>query len=258
MKTFGQTVILAAAMLLQACSSESASPPPSYPVEIRMGTLLPADGMVGTFHVTIEKGFLSFSDFAIYGAYRDSAVATFLIDGPILAHAGHQHGTADLTGEVDGNFALDLTREPALLATLDLTEGHYFDGRIRLVHADETSLLLPDKSPLDDKNPLYGHTFYLKGSATDGQGSVDFELTVDAEATVPGLAYARTVTETGSKEIVTRLDLGAVLDGVDFRSLSQDGALVVDSEHHADTYLLIKARLNDPASYVQDDLEPPN
>lgn len=258
MKTMRLATILLTMLLAQACSSETTAPPPSYPIEIRMGTLMPADGKVGSYAVTVEEGYLSFADFAVYGSYLDSSTAAFLLDGPILAHAGHQHGAADLTGEVDGAFALDLTQEPALLAVLDLTEGHYFDGRIRLIPADGQSRLLPDKTPLSDTNPLYGHTFYLKGTATDDQGPISFEFVVDAEATVPGLAYARTVTETGLKEIVTRIDLGAVLDGIDFRALAEDGTVLVDSEHQQETYLLLKAHLNDPASYVQDDLESPN
>ncbi len=249
---------IAAVGILPACQSATTAPPPSYQVEIRMGTLMPDQGKVGDYEVSIEQGYLSFADFAIYGAYLDTATAAFLLDGPILAHAGHQHGEADLTGEIDGAFAIDLTKDPALLATIELTEGHYFDGRIRLVTAGDASLMLPDMTPVSTSSPLSGHTFYVKGTATDDQGPIQFEFTVDAEATVPGLAYAKTITETSTKEITTRLDLGVLFDGIDFRGLASDGVLVVDDQQQQDTYLLLKAHLNDPASYVQDDLEAPN
>lgn len=247
-----------AAMAAWGCGSKTATQDlPSYQVRIAMGSILPE--RVGSYELTFDVGLLVFSDWAVYGSRLDDAAQTYSLEGPILAHAGHQHGAAELSGGIDGTYVLDLLdSEPELLGTIELKEGHYFDGRIRLVLGDETARILTSGSNLGADSPVFGHTLYLEGTATSGQDSYHFVFVVDVEATVPGLAYARTVREGGQLEITTRLDVGALLDGIDFASLADgDGQVLVNSEHAADTYALLKARLSNPDSYVQDDLEPP-
>lgn len=250
-----------AAFLLAAsgCTGPT-EPPPQHPVTVKAGALMPADGRVGGYTVVIHHGFLVFSDWAMYGVHLHGEVASILMEGPIVAHAGHDHGQAEYSAEFDGVFALDLAAPPAELTTLQVTEGYYFDGRIRLVPATESAVpeLLPYKTRLTQDDPVWGHTLYLEGSANDGQSDIPFTIIVDAESTVAGLELEMDITDPAGQEIVLLVDLGVILSEVDFAALADpSGSVLISPANPDETYTAVKARLNDPATYLHQDLIQP-
>ena len=84
----------------------------------------------------------------------------------------------------------------------------------------------------------------------------DFDIVIDAESLVSGLVYGGTVKEGGASRITTRLDLGVLLEGIDFAALADpEGHVSIRPETAGDAYSTIKARLQDPASYFHEELE---
>lgn len=252
---FANLAIAAALTVALSGCTGPAEPPPKHPVTVKAAALMPADGRVGGYTVVIDRGFLIFSDWAVFGVDQHGEVASILMQKPIMAHAGHDHGDAQYSAEVDGVFALDLTGPPAELALLQVTEGHYFDGRIRLVPASDSTLpeLLPFKTRLDQDHPAWGHTLYLEGSVNDGVSNIPFTIIVDAEATVAGLEPGVDITNPSGHEIVLLVDLGAILSEVDFAALAQpSGSVLVSPANPDETYTAVKARLNDPATYLHE------
>jgi hypothetical protein len=252
---------LAAALTLAilGCTGP-ADPPPKHPVTVKAAALMPADGQVGAYTVFIDTGFLVFSDWAVFGVHIHGDVASILMEKPIVAHGGHNHGDAEYSAEVDGVFAVDLAGPPAELAVLQVTEGHYFDGRIRLVPAADSTLpeLLPDRTRLTRDHRVWGHTLYLVGTANDGQSDIPFTIIVDAEATVAGLEPDVDIVDPAGHEIVLFVDLGAILSEVDFAALADpSGTVLVTPSDPDETYEAVKARLNDPATYLHEDVNQP-
>jgi hypothetical protein len=248
--------LLLTAMLLfglASCATE-AEDLPTYPVRLRLGGALPEGDRVGDYTVTFTEGWIVLGDWWIYGMDREAAG---YVTG--LKHAGHIHGEAEFETQVTGTFAVDLLGEPALVAINDLTEGHYFDGSIRLRPC--TDLYAPivpdDQTPVSSHDDLWGHSLILAGTATrDASASYDFRITVDAEAMIAGLVYGSTVWEEGTNVITSRLDLGALLVDVDFAALADaDGQVLIDADGPPDTYNLIKARLQDPLLYPHSEAE---
>ncbi len=250
-------VLLVAVLILElgGCATET-EPLPTYPVELHLGGMVPTNDRVGDFTVTFTEGWIVLGDWWIYGMDREAAGYA-----AVLKHAGHIHGEAEFETHVEGTFAVDLLGEPALVAVNDLTEGHYFDGSIRLrpctdlyapIYADDQTLVSAD----DD---LWGHSLILAGTATatvDASASYDFRITIDAEAMITGLVYGGTVWSEGTNVITTRLDLGALLQDVDFAALADDqDQVLIDTAGDTDTYNLIKARLQDPLLYLHREAE---
>lgn len=244
---------LALLLGIAGCTAD-AEPLATYPVRLRLGGATPANDRVGDYRVTFTEGWIILGDWWIYGMDRETAGYTSL-----WKHAGHAHGEAAFETHVEGTFVVDLLGEPAVLATHDLTEGHYFDGSLRLRPC--TALYAPvyaeNQTPVSSNDELWDHSFILSGIATnDASTPYDFRITVDAEAMIPGLVYGSTVWEEGADVITTRLDLGALLADVDFAALADTQGLVrVDPTTAPDTYTLIKARLQDPLLYLHSEAE---
>lgn len=247
--------LLAAALLfgLGGCATE-AEELPTYPVRLRLGGQLPADGRVGDYTVTFTEGRIVLGDWWVYGMNREAAGYA-----AVLKHAGHAHGDAEFETHVEGTFAVDLLDEPAVLAENELTEGHYFDGSLRLRPC--TELYAPvypeDLTPVSSHDDLWGHTLVLAGTATaDASATYDFRITVDAESMISGLVYGGTVWLEGTDVITTRLDLGALLEDVDFAALADgQGQVRIDAVTGGGTYNLIKARIQDPLLYLHSEAE---
>jgi len=247
--------LLAWALILGASGcTPDAEPLATYPVSLRLGGAAPADARVGDYRVTFTQGWIILGDWWIYGMNREAAGYAML-----QKHAGHPHGEAEFETHVEGTFAVDLLGEPAVVATHDLTEGHYFDGSIRLRPC--TTLYAPvsagDGTPISDQDALWGHSLILTGTATtDGTATYKFRVTVDAEAMIAGLVYGSTVWDQGAEVITTRLDLGALLADVDFAALADtEGLVLIDPTTAPAPYTLIKARLQDPALYLHSEAE---
>ncbi len=241
--------LLSAALVfgLGGCATETQELP-TFPVQLRLGGTVPTDGRVGEYTVSFTEGWIVLGDWWIYGMDREAAGFA-----AVLKHAGHIHGEAEFETHVEGTFAVDLLGESALVATNDLTEGHYFDGSIRLRPC--TDLYAPvypdDLTGVSEDDNLWGHSLILSGAATkDASSTYEFHITVDVEAMITGLVYGGTVWQEGTNVITSRLDLGALLLDVDFAALADDqGQVLVDATHAPDTYNLIKARLQDPLLY---------
>lgn len=246
-----------------ACSSEESPTPPTHLVEMFLGGALPAQGRVGAYAITFERAQMVLADWALYGCTLnpDGEAVHFQIHDPaVIYHGGHLHGEAEYAGEVVGAFVVDLLAEPRRVATLELTEAHYFDGRLRLLEADaETAPSTSDGSPLAQQDPLWGHTLILEGAASDGATPIPFSIQVDVEATVAGLEYGANVDGVQTTEIVTLVDVGALLADIDFKQLASENerptdggppAVVISPARGGEAYLTLKARLKDPEIYL--------
>lgn len=249
------TLLLAALLIvgLGGCTTD-AEELPTYPVALRLGGALPADGRLGDYTVTFTTGQVVLGDWWIYGMDRETAGYAML-----LKHAGHAHGEAEFETQVAGTFAVDLLGDPLVVATVDMTEGHYFDGSIRLRPATElyAPVYADDQTPVSSHDALWGHSLLLTGTASlDASTTFDFHITVDAEAMIAGLVYGGTVWDHGTDAITTRLDLGALLWNVDFAALAdKEDRVTIDAFTNSDTYTLIKARLQDPVLYLHSEAE---
>jgi len=250
-----RTGLLTALLLLGAAGCHSPSSElPSYAVELRLGGALPDDDRVGDYTVQFTTGRLVLGDWWIYGMDREAAGYA-----AVLKHAGHIHGEADFETHVEQTFAVDLLGEPVTVATPDLTEGHYFDGSIRLRPATElyAPIQADDLTPLSPQDELWGHSLILEGTATrDGSDVYEFRITVDAEAMITGLSYGSSVWEFGAAVITTELNLGALLQDVDFAALADsEHRVTINATNHGPTYTLLKARLQEPALYRHTEAE---
>jgi hypothetical protein len=249
--------------LLAGCGSADEQELPTHPVSLRLGGQLPTDGRVGEYTVTLSEGWVVVGDWHLYGMDREAAGYALIVEGA-RKHAGHAHGEAEMEVALEGTWAIDLLGEPTALATRELTEGHYFDGSLRLRPCTDTyAAVFPDEGdpaqwvPVDPSHDLWSHTLLLRGEASrDASEVYTFEIAVDAEAMLAGLEYGGTVMEGGATRITTRLKLGALLEGVDYAALANpDDHLQLDADSGLEAYTTLKVRLQDPASYVHEEAE---
>lgn len=254
------TLGIAALSLVAACDPGESDPLPTFPVELRIGGQLPEGDLVGDYEVTFTEAWVVLGDLHLYGMDREAAGYAHVLPG-LPKHAGHAHGDAEMETSVEGTWALDLLGEAVVLATNDLTEGHWFDGSLRLRPCTETyaPVFAGTEEAVPTSNPLWGHTLWITGEAAlDASTLYAFELVVDVEAMVSGIEYGGTVKEGGATAITTRLDLGAMLAGIDFATLADgDGFVSLTPEGAGDAYLGLKVRLQDPVSFLHEEAEPP-
>ncbi len=231
---------------------------PTHPVSLRLGAYFPPGGRVGEYSIVLQEGFLVAGDLRIYGTEVEAAGYSALLVHA-RKHAGHPQGEADRETVVAGSWAVDLTREPAEIAMSQVPIGHYFDGsiRLRLCNANYAPVFAGTTEPVDRESDLWEHTLLLRGSATrDGTTFWSFQISVDVEAAVTGLEYAATVKEDGVTRITTRLDLAALLGGIDFAALADaSGHVVLSETSGGDTYEKLKRRLQDPSLYLHEEME---
>lgn len=249
--------------LIVGCGNADEQELPTYPVSLRLGGQLPTDGRVGEYTVTLSEGWVVVGDWHLYGMDREAAGYALIVDGA-RKHAGHAHGEAEMEVVLEGTWAIDLLGEPITLATRELTEGHYFDGSLRLRPCtDPYAPVLPDGAdpaqwePVDPSHDLWGHALLLRGEASrDASEVYPFEVVVDAEAMLAGLEYGGTVKAGGATRITTRLDLGRLLEGVDFAALAgPDDHVQLDPDSGLEAYTTLKVRLQDPALYLHEEAE---
>lgn len=250
---------LAGLALAGSCGGDDTAPLPTFPVSLRIGGATPAGGTVGSYTVALTDAWACLGDLHLYGMDRAAAGYAHVLPS-LQKHAGHAHGDAEMEASVEGTWAVDLLAEPAALDSQELTEGHWFDGSLRVRPCNETyaPVIAGTTTPVDDGHALWGHALYVEGEATgDGSAVYTFTLTVDAEAMVSGIDYGGTVKEGGATTITTRLDLGALLTGIDFAALADgEGTVVLDPATAGDAYLELKVRLQAPVSYLHEEAEP--
>ena len=152
------------------------------------------------------------------------------------AHPGHYAG-GEVTGELLGNFILDLTDERQPLGDAVLLEEDYNGANLHFRIADDTD-------ELDADDPLLGHTAYIEGEATKDDVTVAFTAIVDVEdgTEMVGAPFELTVTEETAGTIVWQVltldpsEGDTIFDGLDFGTLDEDGdgllEIVPDSDAH--------------------------
>lgn len=225
---------------------------PVHTVEIRLGGLLPENGEVENYVIDLQEAFIIVSHPSFYGSKIETQPHI------ILYHGGHQHGEAVFSGELQGTYCVDLLADPMLLGTLELTEGHYFDGRLYLIEAEESSLPVDGEGQAVKTNsPIWGHTLYLEGTAIDDEGEIPFTITIDGEAAVAGIEYGVYVDGVTDTEIVTLFDLSGVLSKVDFRQQaneSSEGRVTILPGSERETYSTLREAVTCNDSFVDDSL----
>lgn len=191
--------------------------------------------------VELEEAHLVMAGFVVYGAPLDPSdpgleelLARFdrWLLPSALAHAGHSHGEAELTGSIEQEQAVPLSAAGEEVGVMQLSEGHYFDGRFEL-KTDES-----------------GRTLYAKGTAEVGGTEYALELAVAAPSTVAGLELASYVLADRQNTIEVRFLLGDLVGALDLASLADaDGKVAILSE--ADPgYTELKIGLKDRLNYV--------
>jgi hypothetical protein len=147
-----------------------------------------------------------------------------------LAHPGHYAG-GDVTGELKGNFVLDMLAEDhPRLGEAALLEGDYHGVNFYFRTAGEAD-------GIEEGDPLLGHMAYLAGTATQGDRNIAFTATLDelSENTqMVGGPFELAVTEDTGATLalgvytVDPFENDTLFDGIDFGALDEDDDGVVD------------------------------
>ncbi len=172
-----------------------------------------------------------------------------------FAHPGHYQG-GEVTGELLGRFIANFTPEMTeQLGTATLLTGSYRAANFSFARASEDDGLGQD-------DPLLTHSTLLRGRATQGEASVEFEVLVDAPIgrELVGIPFEHRVSENSRERLGLRLlteltDKSATLfDAIDFAALAAlgadgTGALRIDSDVSADSplalaYIALRQRLS--------------
>lgn len=139
------------------------------------------------------------------------------------AHPGHNSG-GDVTGELSGNFLLDLSSAAdTRLGHAELLVGEYKGMNLHFRRTDAD-----DGLNIDD--PLSGHTAFFAGTATKGVDSVEFSAILDvAEGTrMVGGSFERVVEKETSATLALQVltvdpfQNDTLFKGLDFASLDDD------------------------------------
>jgi hypothetical protein len=236
---------------LVSCTSQEDTVLPVFPVQLRLGGYLSPDGTVGDYVITLSEGWIILGDLTIYGMDREEAGYLFY-NPKVLKHAGHIHGEADSETSAFETYIIDLINEPQTVSTNMVTEGHYFDGKIRIrpTTNDYNPIWPTTGEPVLETNNIWGNSFILKGTALKDVNEYLFEITISMESLITGLIYGGTVKDGGTESITTLLNLDSILMQIDFQTLSmEDGKIIIDENHNIETLLQIKTELKNPENF---------
>jgi len=249
--------------LLAGCSGTEQSELRTHAVSL----VISADLAVpGGGELETEVAYVTAGDFAFFGSELDpddpfpSGIARRLMQWAVpfaYAHAGHSHGEADFEGRVEGSFVLPLSPDGIEVGSMELPEGHYFDGRFVLGHADDgAELLSPEGSgKLPDDHPARGHTLYLKGSLKKNGQAYQLELAIDLSTTVAGLELAAYVLADGPNRIELVVLLGKMVGALDLKAIADQDGNVVITEEDEPGYVQLKIGLKERLNYVDPALQ---
>ncbi len=190
--------------------------------------------------VTLSTFRLAIADieFTIEGethASLESRVGDWLIPSA-HAHPGHYAG-GEVTGELLGNFVLDLVGDDQPLGEGTLLTEDYNGANLHFRIADESD-------GLDADDPLLGHTAFIEGDASKGDQIVSFTVTIDvADGTeMVGAPFELTVTEETKGTIMLQVrtldpsEGDTLFDGLDFGALDEDGDNIATIEPGSDAH----------------------
>lgn len=157
------------------------------------------------------------------------------------AHAGHYAG-GDVTGELPGNFILDLTDDGGReLGNASLLVGDYHGVNFTFRNATE-------KDDLNDDDPLLGCTAVIKGEAKRDTERVEYtaRLKVSKDTQMVGGPFELEVDEQTSAKLMLRVftidpsEKDTLFDGIDFSELDDgdDGEVAINSGDPAHNILI--------------------
>jgi hypothetical protein len=237
--------LLAVLVVAASCAvGDTNSEVPILPVSVRITSdyAMP-DGQ----QLSIDEAWLTFGNLTVFGS-------TIAADDPFLAgvtelfipsasaHAGHSHGNAEFSGSLPGYQTVPLSASLTVLGTIELSAGHYFDGRLELVPADASNL--------SSGHPAVGTTLFLLGTVQDTDTSYTLELTVVLTATVAGLELATYVLPDRDNTLEIQVRLGEMLAGLDFAKLADENKHIAVTTTDAPGAQTIKATLKNRLLYV--------
>jgi len=239
--------------LLFSCS-ENDPELPSFPVDLKLGGTFVPDNRV----VEITSAWVVMGDLTIYGMDREAAGYLFFSPLQHLKHAGHNHGEAEMETGTEATFLINLLDTPATVATNMVTEGHYFDGKVRLRPMIQLyEPLFPGGDPVPETHPLWGETLSVEGYVTRDGTVVPFSINGSMELLVTGLEYAGTVWEGGTGSITTLLDLNRLLGAVDWEMTTLgDEHITINEENNPQAWEALQTALWDYTAYYHLETEP--
>jgi len=239
--------LLLATALLMACANTEEEPRTMCPTQL----VLAADfNMPDGGTLAVDEAWLSVGDFVFYGntiADDDplNRMARLIIP-EARAHAGHAHGEAAVECSLPGVWTVPLSTEGVVLGEMEVPEGHYSDGRLRLSPAtEETNVNLLE----DQAQEAPGVTLHLRGAATTAQGNFILEVDVAVDSTVAGLELTSYVRSHQDNTLELRVKLGHIVGALDLPGLADDQARVVLSAQD-DSAALLKIALKDRLNYT--------
>jgi hypothetical protein len=238
--------------LFFSCENGEEEELPQYPVEIYIGGIIPVNTMIGDYEVTLTKGFVVIGDLNIYG----TALANLTPVKTILKHAGHTHGEAEFETNIPQTFLINLINDPVLLETKLLTEGHYFDGSLRLRPSTEIySPLYPEtKLPVPETDEIWGDSLLLEGDAVKTGVNYSFKIRINIEAMVVGIEYGGMIEENGDSVITTLINIKQLLSDINFAELSDNNDFIqIDETTNSTEYLELKVKLKDLSLYIHEE-----
>ena len=243
-------ITLLALFQLMGCDPEVEEPDlKSFPVKtsaVGVSSCTNAEG----FEIELSSLRVAFRDleFSIEGETHAGLLHRLsdLIIPSAFAHPGHYAG-GEVTGELAGNFLIDLTTEAGTrLGDATLLVGTYNGVNLSFRRADES-----DGLPLDD--PLIGHTAELAGTATRGEQTIEFSALIDVsdETQMVGGPFELSVTSDTEVQLelpaytIDPSENDTLFDGLDFAALDddQDGRLLIqpgDAAHNVLMKTLIR------------------
>lgn len=255
-------LVLGALAFLGSCPGEDdgATLGPALSVPLVFRGHSPAAGGADGWSVTLDRAEIALGRFTIYGnTAHESVVAgapTWFGGAPAYAHAGHAHGEADASAELEGFHVLDLlATDGESPGELSLPPALYFDGKLKLARAAaDGTFSRPGGGALSADDPIVGHTLLLEGTATDATGGThDFRLVIDAEGWVAGLEFDVPVAEGVPAAVSVTVRLDALLALVDFEA-SRDAGDAIAVGPDSSGYTELKAALLTADTYVQTEL----
>lgn len=220
------TVLIVSILAIGVCSPEG-----EEPVQRTLPVTASGEGIEAVVNaegwtVTLSTFRLAISDieFTIEGdthASREPSLFERIVPRA-MAHPGHYAG-GDVTGELLGNFLLDLLSGEQSLGEATLLTEDYNGMNLHFRTADGSDGLASD-------DPLNGHTAEIAGAATSGVRTIHFTAILDVAAgtEMVGGPFELVLTEETEGILVLRaltrdpFEGDTLFDGIDFGALDED------------------------------------
>ena len=154
------------------------------------------------------------------------------------AHPGHYAG-GEVVGELPGRYVFDWRDDGTVLGQATLLRAEYSGANFSFTRARVEDGLAPD-------DPILGHTFEIKGTASLDDDRWEFSVLLDQDEgrRVVGLPMSLDLDPESSEGLQLGLQLlvhdpfeeDTLFDGIDFAMLDDDGDHVIVIEPDTDAY----------------------